>query len=100
LQKIHDPILYITGTKDIALENAKDDFDRITKVFAFLAIKNGAEHHDATYQEPHAGDNSVYGSAWPKWQLKGDKESAKAFTGKDCIICRDAKWSVQKKNIE
>ena len=100
LQDIHGPILYITGTKDIALENAKDDFSRITKVPAFLAIKSGAEHHDATYQEPNAGDYGVYGTAWLKWQLKGDKEAARVFSGKDCVFCKDTRWSVQKKSIE
>jgi len=100
LQRLHAPILYITGTKDIALENAKDDFSRITKVPVFLAVKNGAEHHDATYQKPNAGDYGVYGTAWLKWHLKGDKGAASVFEGKDCTLCKDAGWSVQKKNIE
>ncbi len=100
LQKLHGSILYIVGTKDIALENARDDFVKLTKLPVVLAIKIGAEHVDATYSELHAGDYGSYGSAWLKWQLKGNKEAARIFKGKDCTICKDSKWEVQKKNID
>lgn len=91
--------MYVTWSKDFFNAIAKDDLSRITKVPAFLAEKKGAEHYDATYREPNGGDYGMYGSAWLKWQLKNDKDAAKMFVGKNCGLCTDTKWIVQKKNI-
>ena len=100
LKKIHSPILYVTGTKGIELENAKDDYSRINQVPIMIAIRDGAQHYEGTiYRAPNAGEYGRFGSAWLDWQLKGDKEAAKQFSGADCGICKDPKWSVQKKNI-
>jgi hypothetical protein len=100
LKKIHSPILYVTGTKGIELENAKDDYSKISQVPIMIAIRDGAQHYEGTiYRAPNAADYGHYGSAWLDWQLKGDKEAAKQFSGADCGICKDPKWSVEKKNI-
>jgi hypothetical protein len=100
LKKIHSPILYVTGTKGIELENAKDDYSRINQVPIMIAIRDGAQHYEGTiYRAPNAGEYGRYGSAWLDWQLKGDKQAAELFSGADCGICKDPKWSVEKKNI-
>jgi len=100
LKKIHSPILYVTGSKGIELENAKDDYSKINQVPIMIAIRDGAQHYEGTiYRAPNAGEYGHYGSAWLDWQLKGDKEAAKVFTGADCVLCKDPKWSVEKKNI-
>ena len=100
LKKIHSPILYVTGSKGIELENAKDDYSKINQVPIMIAIRDGAQHYEGTiYRAPNAGEYGRYGSAWLDWQLKGDKEAAKVFTGADCVLCKDPKWSVEKKNI-
>ena len=100
LKKIHSPILYVTGTKGIELENAKDDYSKINQVPIMIAIRDGAQHYEGTiYRAPNAGAYGLYGSAWLEWQLKGDKVAAKQFSGADCGICKDPKWSVEKKNI-
>jgi hypothetical protein len=100
LKKIHSPILYVTGTKGIELENAKDDYSKISQVPIMIAIRDGAQHYEGTiYRAPNAADYGHYGSAWLDWQLKGDKEAAKIFSGPGCGICKDPKWSVEKKNI-
>jgi hypothetical protein len=100
LKKIHSPIFYVTGSKGIELENAKDDYSKISQVPILIAIRDGAQHYEGTiYRAPNAGDYGRYGSAWLDWQLKGDKEAAKQFSGADCGICKDPKWSVEKKNI-
>jgi hypothetical protein len=100
LKKIHSPILYVTGTRGIELENAKDDYSKINQVPIMIAIRDGAQHYEGTiYRAPNAGEYGRYGSAWLDWQLKGDKKAAKVFSGADCGICKDPKWHVEKKNI-
>ena len=100
LRKIHSPILYVTGTKGIELENAKDDFSKINRVPIMIAIREGAQHYEGSiYRAPNAGDYGRYGAAWLDWQLKGDPDAAKVFVGPECVICRDPNWSVQRKNI-
>jgi len=100
LKKIHSPIFYVTGTKGIELENAKDDYTRINQVPILIAIREGAQHYEGTiYRAPNAGEYGRYGAAWLDWQLKGDPEAAKVFSGPDCTIGKDPKWSVEKKNI-
>jgi hypothetical protein len=98
LQKLHAPILYIVGSKDIALENAKDDFSHIAKVPVVVAIRDGMGHGEP--DELNGGAYGVLSAAWLKWQLKGDKEAASIFKGKDCGSCKDAKWEIMKKNID
>ena len=34
-----------------------------------------------------------------KWQLKGDSNAAKMFTGPSCVLCADQQWEIRKKNI-
>ena len=36
---------------------------------------------------------------WLEWQLRGDKKAAAYFVGKDCGICTDKQWTVQRKNL-
>ena len=33
------------------------------------------------------------------WQLRNDQKAAKTFVGKDCGLCTDPAWSVEKKKI-
>jgi hypothetical protein len=37
--------------------------------------------------------------AWFKWQLKGDAEAGKLFTGNPCELSKKEGWTVDKKNI-
>ena len=38
-------------------------------------------------------------TAWMCWQLQGDNEAAKAFTGDNAEIMRNTKWQDVEKNI-
>jgi hypothetical protein len=98
LLKLHTPILYLVGSNDMALEPAKADFEFLTKVPIVVAIRDGMGHGEP--DEPNGGAYGVLSSAWLKWQLKGDKEAARMFNGKDCGACKDSKWDVMKKNID
>lgn len=95
LKKIHGPIIYILGGKeDIAYENGMDDFQRIQHVPA-VAI-NYPVGHGGTYRQPHGGEFRFPAIAWLDWQLKGSKEAAKMFQGRDCGILKRDKWTIEK----
>lgn len=98
LLKLHTPTLYILGgEKDIAYANGMDDFKRIDHVPVFVA--NMDVGHGGTYSKPHGGEFAKVATAWYQWQLKGDKEAAKMFTGNPPALAKDANWKVEKKMI-
>jgi hypothetical protein len=98
LAKLHGPVFYLLGGEsDIAYANGTDDFKRIEKIPVFMA--NQGVGHGGTFGQPHGGDWAMVSSAWFKWQLKGDKEAGKLFTGNPCGLAQDKKWTVDKKNI-
>ena len=95
LADIHTPVLYILGGKeDIAYENGMDDFHRINHVPAFAA--NYPVGHGGTYREPHGGEFTVPALAWLDWQLKGDKEAARMFVGKNCGLAKRKDWTIER----
>lgn len=98
LAKLHTPVLYILGgEKDIAYNNGMDDFKRINHVPVFVA--NMDVGHGGTYSKPHGGEFAKVATAWYKWQLKGDAEVGKMFTGNPSGLSKDANWKVDKKNL-
>lgn len=98
LAKLHAPLIYIIGgPKDIAHDNAADDFARINQVPVFMA--NIEVGHGGTFAQPNGGAFAQVATAWLQWQLKGDASAAKMFSGSSCGLCTDAAWTVQAKNI-
>lgn len=98
LLKLHTPVLYILGgSTDIAYANGMDDFNRIQHVP--VAVANIATGHVGTYFQPNGGPVAVVALAWLQWQLRGDAKAAASFVGKDCGLCKDPQWTLQKKNI-
>ena len=94
LKEIHTPIMYLLGgPTDIAYGNGMDDFKRIEHVPA-LAI-NYPVGHGGTYRQPNGGEFVIPALAWLKWQLKGDKEAAKMFTGKNPQLLKRDKWTLE-----
>lgn len=99
LEKLHTPTLYLLGGEtDIAYKNGMDDFKRINHVPVFVA--NMDVGHGGTYSQPHGGEFAKVATAWYKWQLKGDKEAGKMFTGKPCGLSKSDVWTVEKKNLD
>jgi dienelactone hydrolase len=98
LKQIHGSIALINGETDVALPNARDDFARLSGVPAFRADRKGVAH-SGTYWLPHGGAFSTVTAAWLDWQLKGDARAGRWFTGADCRLCADPRWTVQRKNI-
>lgn len=98
LEKLHSPVLYLLGGEsDIAYKNGMDDFQRINHLPVFAA--NLDVGHGGTYSKPHGGDFAIVATAWFKWQLKGDKETAKMFVGEACGVSQMPGWKVEKKKI-
>jgi hypothetical protein len=98
LQSLHTPVIYIQGgPTDIAYANGMDDFERISHVPA--AIANLPVGHGGTFNEPNGGAAAAVAVHWLNWQLRGDAQSANWFVGADCGLCRDGRWSLQRKQF-
>jgi hypothetical protein len=98
LAKLHTPTLYLLGGEsDIAYKNGMDDFNRIDHVPVFVA--NMDVGHGGTYRQPHGGEFAKVATAWYKWQLKGNKEAGKMFTGDPSQLSKSTVWDVDKKNL-
>jgi dienelactone hydrolase len=99
LKKLHTPVLYILGgPKDVAYPNGMDDFAKIDTVPVMVA--NLAVGHGGTFTKPNGGLVAQVAIKWLDWQLSGDKAAAKTFVGKDCGLCTDPAWTVDRKRIE
>ena len=93
---IHSPTIYINGDRiDPAMANAADDVARLDKVPVFFGSRHGSGH-SGTYSHANGGEFANIAVAWLRWQLKGDTDSSKVFTGPDCSLCSDPNWTVQK----
>jgi hypothetical protein len=100
LEALHTPTLYILGGEtDIAYANGTDDFKRIDKVPVFLGNVLSVGHR-GTYWEPNGGKAATAVVAWLDWQLRSDREAARMFVGKECGLCIDPAWSVEKKRLD
>ncbi len=99
LEKIHTPTLYLLGgPSDIAYKNGMDDVAKINHVPLFVA--NLDVGHGGTYAQPFGGEYGKVATAWLNWQLKGDKKSAKLFTGNTPELATWTGWVVDKKNLK
>ena len=96
LKKLHAPIFYVIGgEKDIAYPNAVDDFAKIDSVP--VAMANLDVGHGGTYNQPNGGEFGRVAVAWLKWQMEGDENAGKMFSGASCGLCDDAEWKFEKK---
>jgi dienelactone hydrolase len=99
LQKLHTPIIYILGgPTDIAYANGMDDFKQINGIPVVVA--NLDVGHAGTFLQPNGGRATSVAVSWLDWQLKGDIQAAKRFTGPDCGLCQDPDWKVERKNMD
>jgi len=97
-ERLHTPLLYVIGnTTDVGHAVAVDDFARIAHVPVFLAEADVG--HGGTLREDNGGPGTQVALAWLQWQLRGNRRAAAMFTGKDCGLCRNTTWKVQRKNI-
>ena len=100
LKGITIPVALVAGgPSDLAFAGAKAAFDALTSAPVFLANRD-VGHYPATYREPRGGAFATVAVAWLKWRLQADSAAARMFAGTDCGLCRDAKWTVERKNIQ
>jgi hypothetical protein len=98
LKALHTPVIYILGgPTDIAYKNGMDDFNRIDHVP--VAVANLDVGHGGTYFQPNGGEAASVAVSWLQWQLRGDEKAGARFSGRDCGLCNDAKWKLEKKMI-
>lgn len=98
LKKIHSPTLYMLGgEEDIAYANGMEDYRQINHVPVFVA--NMDVGHGGTYGQPHGGEFAKLATAWYKWQLMGDNEAGKMFTGEPAGLAKNPNWRFEKKNM-
>jgi dienelactone hydrolase len=98
LLNLHTPVIYIMGgPSDIAYPNGMDDYARIAHVPAVIA--NLPVGHGGTFQEPNGGAAASVAVSWLDWQLRDDAQAARRFVGADCGLCKDASWTLERKNF-
>jgi hypothetical protein len=90
-------VYIIGGEKDIAYQNAVDDFAKIDSVP--VAMANLDVGHGGTYSQPNGGEFGKVAVAWLKWKLKGDEAAGKMFSGPSCGLCKDTNWKLEKKKM-
>ena len=98
---LHTPIAYfIGGPDDVAYPQAEADFEAINTVPLFYG--NNPVGHTGTYAQDNGGEFAQVGISWLKWQLYGDTTASAGgmFTGADCGLCKNSKWTVKKKNMD
>src|SRR5690606_982764 len=96
LAKLHSPTLYLLGGEsDIAYGNGMDDFRRIDHVPVFVG--NLDVGHGGTYGQPNGGEFARVALNWYQWQLKGDEEAGKLFTGETPALGKSEGWVIEKK---
>ncbi len=98
LQNLHAPLIYLNGgPTDMAYANGHDDFDRINHVpVVFANIDVG---HSGAYRNPNGGKVAPVAIAWLDWQLKGDRQAGRMFTGAKCGLCTNPEWRIERKGI-
>jgi pimeloyl-ACP methyl ester carboxylesterase len=98
LTEFHTPVLYlIGGPTDQAYAGSQADFKAIERVPLFSG--NYPVGHGATYREPRGGLFGAVATDWLDWQLKGNTEAAKTFSGPSCRLCSAPNWTVERKNM-
>lgn len=99
LRELHGPVAYVIGgPSDIAFGPAAADVATIEHVPVLLANRS-VGHYPATYREPHGGAFAAVAVAWLAWQLQADPVAARQFVGDDCGLCRDAAWTIQRRQF-
>ena len=63
------------------------------------AVANLPVGHGGTYFEPNGGAAASVAVSWLDWQLRGDLKSAERFVGENCGLCRDAQWTLERKQF-
>jgi hypothetical protein len=98
LTRLHGPMLYLTGGPgDVAHENAVDDFAKIDTVPVFIGSLGVG--HGGTFSQPNGGEWASVTVRWLNWNLKGNADASRDFSGPSCRLCTDTRWTIQQKRL-
>jgi dienelactone hydrolase len=100
LAALRGPVLLINGhERDFLMASSRATFDAIETQPAFYGARHGAGH-TATVDHPGGGEFANVASNWLRWQLKGDRQAARMFVGKDCALCTNPNWDTASKRLQ
>lgn len=100
LERVSVPLLMFAGTEGDFENKIVLPFEAMAAMYdkipgeKVMARRTGAEHGDMLYSA------DGYVTAWLMWRLKGDAEAAKAFSGDNPELLRNALYQDQRANIE
>ena len=88
------PILMLSGTNNdvITPDNMMKSYEKVTSPKT-MAVRKNATHSDMLYTV------EGYVTAWFMWQLKGDMEAAKAFTGENPELLNNELYQNQQTDL-
>lgn len=95
----HAPMLFMAGgSSDFLSSSATANVNAINNVPIFYG--NQEVGHGGTWEDTNGGEFGRVMLGWLKWQLRGDSAAEKMFKGADCELCKDSKWTIQKKMLD
>jgi len=93
----HGAMLLLSGGLDttaVPARNQKPVFDAANTP-VFWATLKAADH-----AVPATGTSGAFRpatTAWFRWKLMGDKQAGRWFEGPECLLCKSADWTIQRR---
>jgi hypothetical protein len=99
VDQVHGPLFLIGFDGDTIVPppwNMAPQFEAADQPTVYGVVQGGATH-----LEPMGSGGRVrgYATAWLVYQLMKDDSVSGVFYGKDCTICKDTNWVVERKNL-
>jgi len=90
--------LFEGGPADLAYASGEASFKALPETTSVLKANMPLLGHTGAYAMPDIRwTRGVL--AWLDWQLKGEAEALKMFSGPSCTMCTDDDWWVQSRNL-
>lgn len=99
ISKVNVPMFMVAGTGNFDA-NTVIPIDKMNKLYDSLDVPKVMARHSDTDHGDILYSCDGYVTAWFMWQLKGDKEAAKAFIGNSPELMNNSMYQDQKINIE
>lgn len=93
---LHSPVLFLNGgPTDIAYENAKADFGKVSGQLCVMV--STTDGHHGTYYKDYGGEYGTVVLKWLDWQLKGKIGQCGIFLDREYFKMRFPQWSLSVK---
>jgi hypothetical protein len=90
--------MFTGGPADSGYSGAEQCYKALSPTLPVLKASLNTVGHTGAYPMPDLRWSSAV-LAWLDWQLKSDAQSAEAFSGSDCALCKDPDWWIDTRNI-